>query len=54
MKTDPFEKKNLISVKPEIGRRIAGKLIQVLDEQGADYPLGLKTNKPVKPDLSKI
>jgi len=52
--SDPFEKKNLISEKPEIGRKIAGKLIQVLDEQKADYPLDLKTNKPVKPDLSKI
>ena len=54
LETDPFEKKNLISVKPEIGRKMAGKLIQVLDEQGADYPLSLKTNKRVKPDLSKI
>lgn len=52
--SDPFEKKNLISEKPEIGRKIAGKLIQVLDEQNADYPQDLKTNKLVKPDLSKI
>ena len=54
LRSDPFEKKNLISLKPEIGRKIAGKMIQVLDKQGADYPLVLKTNKPVKPDLSKI
>lgn len=54
LESDPFEKKNLISERPEIGRKIAGKLIQVLDSQNADYPLDLKTNKPIKPDLSKI
>jgi len=54
LESDPFEKKNLISDKPEIGRKIAGKLIEVLDEQNADYPLDVKTNKAVKPDISKI
>ena len=54
LESDPFEKKNLISEKPEMGRKIAENLIQVLDEQNADYPLDLKTNKPVKPDLGKI
>lgn len=54
LKTDPFENKNLISANSEVGKKVAQKLIHVLDKQGADYPLDFKTGKPIKPDLSKI
>ena len=52
--SDPFEKKNLISEKPETAMEMAAKLIRELDFQNTDYPLDLKTNEPVKPDLGKI
>ena len=52
--SDPFEKRNLISQKAEVGREMAGKLVQELDSQDADYPLDLKTNARVKPDPGKI
>jgi hypothetical protein len=54
LRSDPFEKKNLISEKPETAKEMAGKLIRELDFQNTDYPLDLKTNEPVKPDLGKI
>ena len=54
LRSDPFEKKNLISEKPETAMEMAAKLIRELDFQNTDYPLDLKTNEPVKPDLGKI
>jgi hypothetical protein len=33
---------------------MAANLIRELDFQNTDYPLDLKTNEPVKPDLGKI
>lgn len=54
LRSDPFEKKNLISEKPETAKEMAAKLIRELDFQNTDYPLDLKTNEPVKPDLGKI
>ncbi|MBT3667166.1 MAG: sulfatase-like hydrolase/transferase [Opitutae bacterium] len=54
LKMDPFEKRNLISENPKVGKKIAQKLIEILDGQGADYPLGIENNEAAKPDLSKI
>ena len=54
LQTDPFEKNNLVTKEQEVAKRMGRSLVEILDLQGADYPVDLKTGKPVKPDLSKI
>jgi arylsulfatase A-like enzyme len=54
LQTDPFEKNNLVTKEQEVAKRMGKSLLKILDSQGADYPVDLKTGKPVKPDLSKI
>ena len=54
LQTDPFEKNNLVAKEQEVAKRMGKSLVEILDSQDADYPVDLKTGKPVKPDLSKI
>ena len=49
-----LRKNNLVAKEQEVAKRMGKSLVKILDSQGADYPVDLKTGKPVKPDLSKI
>ena len=54
LEKDPFERKNEIYSNPELSQTMAKKMILKLDAQKALYPLSVKTNRPVKPNLNKL
>lgn len=54
LREDGKEEHNLISSKPDLARSLAKAMILELDSQNALYPVDIKTDEPVKPDLRSI
>ena len=54
LEADPFEKKNIVTSNPEFARTMAMKMIKKLDFYKAQYPIDVKNQQPVKPDLGKL
>ena len=51
LEKDPFEKTDVFARNPEFSRTLARKMIQKLDSMQAQYPVDIKSGKPVKPQL---
>lgn len=54
LKSDPFEKSNLIDSKPGIALSLAKEMIKQLDEQKAMYPTSISSGDQVKPNLNSL
>ena len=51
---DISEKKDLIQSEQKLARQMAERLIQSLEQHGAQYPLDRKLQTAVRPQLSKL
>lgn len=54
LKSDPFEKTNLVKDQRDLAIKMARKMIEKLDLQQARYPTDVKSGKAVKPDVGSL
>jgi len=51
---DPFERSNVVKDYPDRARSLARQMVEKLDAQDAMYPVTVRDEQPVKPEIDKL